>query len=344
MNLGDKKENFVFTISEKSNNLDSVLDTLAQLHPPPPEKPYFSGDNGDLNSFSKNETPLFKRARAKYMTNAYVLPMCDQLNSKLEKNYRNSYYCASTLIGYGDKLQGKFCKTRWCLACNRIRTAKLITSYKSILSSWSDAYFVTLTVPNCSGFALRETIEKMISEFQAIKDSLYKKKKVKLVGIRKLECTYNALTDSYHPHFHFLFEQKAHAEHVLGAWLRRNPSCKFEAQNCKKADDDSIKELFKYFTKVFTTRATKTRRRGIYITALDNIFVAMVGLQVYRNFGFKKNPDEFESDSDFSGGGMADMWVWMSKEHDWINPITKECLTGYKPNEELQNLYKLILK
>jgi hypothetical protein len=72
---------------------------------------------------------LRKRARAKFLSLPLAVDLAE-LRSPNEKSYRNTIYCASVLVQTPDgKLTGRFCSTRWCLVCNRVRTARLIYAY-----------------------------------------------------------------------------------------------------------------------------------------------------------------------------------------------------------------------
>ena len=234
------------------------LDTLAQLATNDPP-----GDDFALNSCTSvgDKKTLLKRARRKYLTNGVVLGLvnaCDNTDTgnSLKKSYWNSFHCTKSLVLHDDgSLTGNYCKNRWCMVCNSIRTAKLMNDYKPILDSWEEKYMVTLTIRNCVGLDLRNVIEGMMSTFIRIKKRLQKRHEratgEKMVGIRKLECTYNPVTDTYHPHFHLILNNETIARDILNAWLDSYPTQSVEeAQDIRPADDKSCMELFKYFTKV----------------------------------------------------------------------------------------------
>ena len=88
------------------------LDTLAQLPP---------------NKYGNDET-LRKRARSKHYTQSIVIPLL-HLKSPLHKYYQSAFYCNTELQQSGVTLKGKYCNTRCCNVCNRIRTAKLMKGY-----------------------------------------------------------------------------------------------------------------------------------------------------------------------------------------------------------------------
>lgn len=305
-----------------------TLDKLAQLPPTPSETP----QNGLLR--------LRKRARAKYMTNG-VINQLRKLKSPLHQSYLNTFYCSSSIQQVGDKLTARYCRNRVCIVCSRIRTAKLIAGYKAPLLQLKDLQFVTLTVPNVRAHQLRHEIDEMTKCVQREQKHFFSRNKRPLRGLRKLEVTYNPERDkagepAYHPHFHFLIEGKEQAEELVKRWLLRHPNCSRKAQKVKPADEGSLIELFKYFTKVFTDRK-------LYAEPLDIILRAMRGKRVFQPMGIKMVSEDIE---ELITEVMAELpareasweWVESSSSADWFNPETGERLSGYEPSEEVLRL------
>jgi len=299
------------------------LDKLAQLA---------NHSNSDTYN-GQNLANLNKRARAKYMTNSYTVALAS-LKSPLQKSYNNTVYgCVTTILQKENKLTSTYCKNRWCLVCNRIRTAKLISGYLPQLENIDNKYFVTLTIPNVTGAELRKSIQGMTKTFQVINKS-FAYQDNKLVGIRKLECTYNPIRGDFHPHFHLLIQGKENAEILLTDWLKRYPQARIQGQDIRKADNSSVYELFKYFTKIISNKA-------IYIQPLDIIFQAMRNLRVYQSFGIQMISDEIEElQSELYTDIIKCDKIWTWLEQDWIDFETGELLTGYIPDESLIKIMK----
>jgi DNA-damage-inducible protein D len=306
------------------------LDTLAQL-----------GTNLKVEPISIGF--LAKRARAKTFTVPLSINLAS-LNSDLKKSYWNTYYCNDTLTQVGNKITGKYCNNRWCSVCNRIRTMNLIKGYHIPLEELDDKHFVTLTLPNCKGEELRETIDFMLKSCKKVQE-VFKKRHLRekqdwqLVGIRKLECTYNNKTNTYHPHFHFLIEGKIAANELVNEWLKRVPTASSKAQDVRKADKGAETELFKYFTKI----VTKTEKGFVtFIEPLDVIFTAMQGLRVFQPIGLKKDVSEDIADQNSQEiDGIEERyakWKWVRRGHDWIDRSTGEVLTGYIPSDNVNTL------
>lgn len=320
-----KLQNCNYKLAQKNSSIKSpFLDKLAQLSPS-----HFKPDQ------SYTIETLCKRAKAKYLTNAYTIQLAG-LKSPLQKSYNNTVFgCSNLLIQSGNIIKGGYCGNRWCIVCNRIRTAKLINGYKEPLKKLKDKQFVTLTIPNVDRRILRLTIKNMIHEFQNIR-KYFHKNKIKFIGVRKFECTYNPKRNDYHPHFHLIVEGKDVAEKLVYEWLKRYTKAKREAQDIKPCNDGSLMELFKYFTKFISDKK-------IYVRALDNVFVAIRGLRVYQPFGIRKVNEEIKEIQTQIIEDLVKaekLWVW--KENDWIDEQTGECLTGYTPDDTMKELIENI--
>jgi hypothetical protein len=296
------------------------LDKLAQLSPLP--------ENG--------LKILTKRAKAKYFTNAYTRPLA-ALKSPLQKSYNNTTYgCSNELKQSENTLTGNYCNNRWCVVCNRIRTAKMINGYKEPLDNLKDKYFVTLTIPNVPENQLKESIQGMIYNFQKIRKCFHKHK-IPFVGLRKLECTYNPRRNDFHPHFHILVDGKQAAERLISEWLQRYTQAKRISQDLRKADEGAILEMFKYFSKIVTNKV-------VYVAALDTIFQAMYKLRVYQPFGIRKVSEDIENiDSQVIKDLKTQETVWNWIENDWVDMNSGELLTGYTPDKLMKTITENII-
>lgn len=306
---------------------EGALDTLAQ--------PRQSGAQ-------ESQSKLQKRARAKHLTVPLAIQLA-KLHSPLEKSYRNAFYCAGTLVQDATgALRGEYCGTRWCQVCNRIRTARAIERYEPILAGWSDAHFVTLTIPNVVADSLSNTIAIMSRDISAIARAIRRTDSLPFRALRKLECTFNPDREDFHPHFHLIVESPEVAKRLERRWLRRYPMATPAAQHIRPCDTGMLKELFKYFTKLTVERSAPGPQRPLApARALDVIFRAMVGRRVYQPMGFKAAvPPGRDEDAEIGdtcstsspkrlGEGVD--WDWFQQAHDWIDTATGEALSGYVP-------------
>jgi hypothetical protein len=296
-----------------------LLDTLAQL---PPNSP----------PLLKSRTPkdLLKRARSKWYTQQIVYSLVD-LNSPLKKYYWNAYHCSSVIKQVGKELTSKYCNTRACNVCNRIRTAKLMNGYISQLVG-RHLDFVTLTVPNCPAEELPDVICKMIKDFTLINRKLREKKSIEINGIRKIEVTYNSAKNTYHPHIHLLVDNGSQL--IVDQWLERNTEAKRIAQDIRQADEKSLPELFKYTTKIIGHKAGEI---VVYATALDVILRALTKIRTYQPFGdIRKVSEDVDNVNAQEYEDLPEMPIakWQWEECDWVvkdKKRIKQTLTGYIP-------------
>jgi hypothetical protein len=228
------------------------------------------------------------------------------------------------------------------VVCNRIRTAKLIKGYDPALSKLDDLHFVTLTVVNVRGQFLRKTIKEMIEVSRSIQKSAQKKHErnpsaLQIIGIRKIECTFNHTSNTYHPHFHFLIQGKESAELLKAEWLKHYKNASEFSQDIRPATQGSSQELFKYFAKIVT------RIDGEALTLLqplDVIFTAMRGLRTFQALGLKKHVSEDVEalQSEVIEGAEPQTAIWIWDYSDWVNIETAEALTGHLPSEQSNTL------
>jgi hypothetical protein len=322
----------------------SGLDTLAQPRQTDPEQA-----TGHAPSTRER---LLRRARAKFFSLPLAVALA-VLRTSLELSYRNSAYCTASLNQADGKITGTYCGNRWCMVCNRIRTGRAFQRYLPVIARWQDKWLVTLTLRNVPAALLSQTVKEMIRDFQGINLAMRRTDHVKLIALRKLECTYNERTDEYHPHFHIVVNGEVAARLLVKRWLERHPdTADVKGQDIRTCDDDSLREVLKYFTKLLTkTRGpanTDGRSAPISPAALDVIFRAMKGQRVYQPVGFtiaKAIPDEgaeaiepVEATDAPSRGDETVQWQWSQRLHDWVDPSTGELLTGYEPTENFRRL------
>lgn len=366
------------------------LDTLAQpgtkatrgkIHPPNCD---CCGDDITLNrsTSADDRKTLRKRARRKYLTDGYIGALVDaaKLNeeSSLTKSYWNTYHCARTLTLQSDgNITGAYCKNRWCLVCNAIRTAQLIKRYGETLDGWPDKYFVTLTIPNVEAENLPHALDLMSDLFLKCKETLKKRGQrgqcPAFEGLRKLEVTYNPERNDFHPHYHVIVSTKEAARQLYNLWLKGWTKKRWnkggaiygrsyadiygelspKAQDLKPATQNATLELFKYFTKVI--QGSGKAGRVVYADALDKIFNAVKGKRVFQPFGFTTPEVELTAEEKQAAVEGAEPYAlaeytWDKEKTDWaidglaVDPETGEVieaaeqLTGYTPGDALKDL------
>lgn len=278
---------------------------------------------------------FLKRARAKYITKRFVLAMLEHNpDSVLKQSYLNTLYCNQSLHRVEDKIISTYCKNRWCLVCGRIRTANLINSYLSEFEKFSETYFVTLTLPTTPDLSVR--MAEMEAEWRLISE-LARKLKINFRGVRKKECTLRP-DNHYHYHYHIVVDGLEGVSWLVEQWLKRFPQANVKAQDIRKADERSYKELFKYFTKLVTT--SREGRLIKEFERLDYVFRVLKGKRIFEPFGGVRKVDEDFNDVELKAqlaGLRGEVWRWAVS--DWENEFG-DLLCGYEPSEQLLELLR----
>ena len=101
-----------------------------------------------------------------------------------------------------------FCKVRLCPMCSWRRSLKIFGQVSRVMDHVEEHYnykyiFLTLTVKNCYGEDLKDTLDLMTKSFNTMTRRKAFKQAVKGY-FRSLEITYNKDEDTYHPHFHLI--------------------------------------------------------------------------------------------------------------------------------------------
>ena len=142
-----------------------------------------------------------------------------QLAKRLEKlglkGFDRVYDCGDILTfkrqedGTLKLKQAWFCKNRQCPMCNWRRARKYSAQISKVLDVLLERepnvqfLFLTLTVKNCEGYELDETIKKLHKAFNLM--MRYSKVRKNLLGyVRATEISYNNTDGTYHPHIHNL--------------------------------------------------------------------------------------------------------------------------------------------
>jgi hypothetical protein len=269
--------------------------------------------------------------------------------------YASTARCAAELVQDGTKVQGKYCRQRWCLVCNRIRTAKLIAVYQPEMAMWPDAHFVTLTVPNVQGPQLHATIRTMLAAVRPIARAVRHTDGLELRAVRKLETTYSPRVRNcgrdYHPHLHLIVSNGPAADALVRRWLAAFPEANADAQDVSRCDGPKAqRELFKYFTKL-TVKGLDGKHTAPHPMVLDTIFKAVKGLRTFQTMGFvsRVTVDDDDEALELDAGTVSPIkpdsrgrirWHWIGD--DWLDYGSGELLSGFTPSDTLRELVNRI--
>lgn len=247
-----------------------------------------------------------KRGRADFFSTNFKIALA---NANTTSEYRNKYLksviCSRELTKKDGKITGIYCGQRWCITCNRIKTATLINKYLGQIEALEDAQFITLTLKNCKGEELADRTKFMLKTWAAIQKKL--SKKTQAIGFRKIEITYNQKFNDFHPHIHGIINGLDNAQFIVKEWIKLIQAAGIEIsaqwQDIRPADSKSAKELMKYTTKLLPSRKKFQTWEDLikddifvrkFLQSQDVIYKALHNLRTFQYFGFKQNEAETE--------------------------------------------------
>ena len=272
-----------------------------------------------------------------------------------KQSFWNTYYCQSKLTLVDGKTYGNYCKNRFCPICSSIRKADIINRYLPTLQGWKEPYFLTLTVKDYKAEHLKVMIEWIMTTFENIYQKLKKRnqrgKGIKIMGIKSLECEFNPVAQTYHPHLHLIVASKEISETIRNEWIkiwkRRNEKLVYHgAQKSKPVFkmEGALIEVIKYGTKIFTpsdvdNKSINQKGGNIYAAAMYNIIDAMKGHRIFERFGFNLPKIEKHVPGSKVAAEYSE-WKYTRKYSDWHNTENEQQLTGYIAPVPLVNLLK----
>lgn len=265
-------------------------------------------------------------------------------NSTLDKSYKNSQFCTHWIKPKREneviKLTSNYCNYRWCQQCGKIRTAKMINGYMPQLAKFDDLQFVTLTAPTISRQYLNKRLKEIEQAWQQMRKLFVKAKNKREIGIFKgiikLEVTARP-NDHYHPHLHILVNGRKQAEWIKAEWLKRNPKALPKLQDVKQADLGTIREIFKYVTKLVSKTENKPNYKQIH-----HIMLQLQGKRTFRTFGgIKKVSEEIdEHDLIATLESELEFEIYQWVDEDWWGTQTGQCLIGEPIPDKVKELVK----
>jgi hypothetical protein len=317
-----------------------ALDTTAQLRQSAPQCPATAA----LETANARDR-LRKRATAKAVSEAIaegLVALGDR--TPLKRSYASTLSCTARLVQDGRTITAKWCGQRWCVACNRIRTAKAHQRYGATLASWDAPQFVTLTLPNCVAGRLHPLVRDMLATIKGLALAIRRTDGLAFAALRKVEVTFNAKTGEFHPHFHLVVQGTAAAAALVRRWLEAYPDASPAAQDVRPADNPA--ELLKYVAKLVAK--IDGRFTAVPAVALDTIFKALKGLRTLQPMGFKGDPNVTADDGevltlDASTPAVVQReaitdWVWHQPLADWVDAETGEVLVDHDLSPHLVQL------
>jgi len=334
--MANIRQNNICVTPKKQHQKKGGLDTLAQLDNETPK----------TTVVSPYET-LQKRAFSKYYTRKILMPLIDLKNGR-EKQYWNTFHCCNTLEQNSEgKIISKYCKNRWCIVCNRIRSGILHHTHRKSLES-VNTRFITLTSDLTKKCLTMSDLDATLDIYYKAWNKVWrntKHKYGKLKCLRKTEVTYSYRDGWFHPHFHIILENNSdEADFMVAQWIRiieeYGGIASKKANKNLPADDGAYAEIFKYLCKMYDTIENKETGKFDFVLPypaqkLDDIFSALKGRRIFQTYNLRDvEVEDFEVENATifmdEKRDYHTIWNWEQEVRTWVDYDTGELRTEWK--------------
>lgn len=279
-----------------------------------------------------------------------------KIKNKVSEKMSLKIFECGDIVGFlkskGEKIRlhgGNFCNNRFCPLCSWRKAKKdgyLLMLLFSVVQKIhkKELIFLTLTAPNVVKEKLNEEIKDFNKSFERMSKTLAFTSICKGY-IRKLEVTYNAQENTYHPHFHvviavnksyftdtkFYINQKKWLE----MWQVAKRNSKITQVDIRKAKLDDMKGVYEM--------ATYSAKASDYLFSedtFDTFYNALKGKQLITFNGlFKEILKEIKagehSELIENDGEIYNKQLWFN----WIEEKYKLFRTDELSDLEMQKLY-----
>jgi len=273
---------------------------------------------------STTKKNLKKRSISKRFTQLQtfdLMSVCDR-NDKEDLKMYNYYFranlCGEVVNVSNGKITSTYCNCRHCIVCGRIRTAKGINGYyPQMKKDGKQYYLLTLTKVAVSGRYIEQTFDDMYSVWRQFNKNWNKQNKGdKAKGIRKLECNFNLISNTYNPHYHIVVNSLEFAIALKEYWMQKDSKLSYKAQDIRLVNPggDNLLEVFKYGTKPLSDKNRNTYQAHVILKAL-------YGKNLFYPFGGLKKIDEDVADTIALESDTAEnnQYRFNSDLIDWIS-------------------------
>ena len=277
--------------------------------------------------------------------------------------YRKSKFCSSVtqFVPTKDstlKAITTYCRQRWCITCNRIRSGHIIKLWTYLFEQHKDnLQLLTLTAKTIPGGHLKKRIAEMgkvfTSSVQKVRRDGYD-----VTAFRKLEVTQrppDARGDLFHPHYHVVVSGREAAAALRRSWVKfgrqkwGHEAVSLLAQDLRTCKPSTVKEVLKYATKLtILPKSVGTNNHNIpggcnTPQGLDVIFRALRRRRTMQAYGewfsignqIIKEAEEMETYATLElPEGFAPFSVFIWNGWGWFNIRTGQKLTSRTPSKK----------
>jgi hypothetical protein len=121
-----------------------------------------------------------------------------------------------------------------------------------------------------------------------------------LIYIRSTEITVNEETNEYHAHIHMITPSETTGKYIINQWLNINTTANIKGQDIRKADINTVTEIFKYIAKSYKQDPRLPHEKTITLKLnpyhLNVIDESSKGIQLTTEAGIKRYCREINFD------------------------------------------------
>ena len=289
-------------------------------------------------------------------------------SSFLLNSYKKSLRCSSAIQSVPTtdgslKAITTYCRQRWCVTCNRIRSGHIIKLWTYLFEQHRDnLQLLTLTAKTIPGSHLKKRLGEMAEVFTACVRKT-RRDGYGLTAFRKLEVTQrppDGRGDLFHPHYHVVVSGREAAAALRRTWVTfgrkrwGNEAVSPLAQDLRTCKPSTVKEVLKYATKLTispkSVGASDHSIPGCNNTpqGLDVIFRALRRRRTMQAYGewynlgnqIIKDAEDMETYATLElPEGFAPFSVFVWNGLGWFNIKTGQKLTSRTPTKKELNRY-----
>ena len=259
---------------------------------------YINKTHNNMQLDSIKSLMLDKSKSIKLLNRLYY----NNLNSPLIEGYRHSYLCCRTITVENNKVITQYCKNRWCLVCSKMLGKEVFNKYYPVFNKCDNVYLLTLSRPNTEAVNLISEVELITTTIRKVLQSRTIREYLKsgVIGLKKIEITFNEKENTYHPHLHILISDYNAAKEIKQLWLKHNQVSKAAAQNLIKCNKEDIQHVLNYITKLCYKVNDNNLYNFVNPIALDTIFRALKGKKIFTKIGNYKVAQPQKEDNDIN--------------------------------------------
>lgn len=241
------------------------------------------GDRNDIDTHTKYKRISVRTANAM------------SVSLTLQDKADTVRYCGSNIWLNRDTAQvesANFCRERLCPMCQRRKALKQFALALTLADIVKEKYIflhLVLTVKNCKGFQLADTIDKMNKASR----KFFAERRIKQGfkgALRTLEVTYNKKDKTYHPHFHCLVAVLP--SYPTSRYYLKIDTLRMMWRSCldvdylpqvfvTKCDENGFAEVSKYCLKPLDLNLSTSEHAKV----LDTLNISLKGKRLLQYFG-----------------------------------------------------------